>query len=302
MTRTGPLVTCSALAHWSRPQRCVAVASRLLLCGVAVVVASAACAPDPDDAGRAGAAPEPVSFIEGSDGRLWLGAPPTALAITDDDLAEVAAGVMPLRAIGCGAVSNGTAFAVAPGLLVGAAHVIAGASQVEVGESSANAGTAVVHRAEVVGYSEKHDLALLRTDAVVSPLGIDRARLGGLAAVLGYPEGSQLEMSPARIEHHVSASGLWGEGFRRRVYVLAVDMRAGQSGAPLVDPHGNVVGVAFAATSGPSDIGFALSREELLGFLASSGLDARIDYLGRTVVKAQPAELRPVPNGACAPR
>ncbi len=275
---------------------------RLVLCAVALAGASAACAPDPDDAGRAGAPPEPVSFIEGTDGPLWLGAPPAAPALDDDVLAEATRGVMPLRAIGCGAVSNGTAFAVAPGLLVGAAHVIAGASKVEVDVSSSGAVTAAAHPVEVVGYSEERDLALLRTDAAVSPLSIERARLGGVAAVLGYPEGSALEASPARIEHYVSASGLWGDGMRRRVYVLAVNVRAGQSGAPLVDPQGSVVGVAFATTSGPSDIGFALSREELLGFLASSGVDARIDYLGRTLVRAQPAKLRRVPNGACALR
>lgn len=275
---------------------------RLVLCAVVLGVGAAACAPDPDDAGWAGAPREPVSFIEGSDGLLWLGAPPATLAIADDELAEVAHGVLPLRAIGCGAVSDGTAFAVAPGLMVGAAHVISGASKVEVDVPSGDAGTAVAYPVEVVGYSEEHDLALLRTDARVSPLSIDRARLGGLAAVLGYPEGAALEASPARIEHYVSASGLWSDGLRRRVYVLAVNVRAGQSGAPLVDPQGSVVGVAFATTSGPADIGFALSREELLGFLVTSGVDARIDYLGRTVVRAEPGKLRQVPNGVCALR
>lgn len=307
MTRAWASLGGPACGHQARPLRCVTapmpmVILRFVLCAAALAGASAACAPDPDDAGRAGVPPEPVSFIEGADGPLWLGAPPAGLAIADDVLAEAARGVMPLRAIGCGAVSNGTAFAVAPGLLVGAAHVIAGASKVEVDVPSDGAATTAAQPVEVVGYSEERDLALLRTDAAVSPLSIDRARLGGMAAVLGYPEGAALEASPARIEHYVSASGLWGDGMRRRVYVLAVNVRAGQSGAPLVDPRGSVVGVAFATTRGPSDIGFALSRDELLGFLVSSGVDARIDYLGRTVVRAQPGKLRNVPNGTCARR
>ncbi len=118
--------------------------------------------------------------------------------------------------------------------------------------------------------------------------------------MLGYPEGAALEVSPARIEHYVSARGLWGDGTRRRVYLLAADVRAGQSGAPLIDQQGNVVGVAFGRVRGPSGIGFAFSRDDLLSFLVSSGIDARIDHLGRTVVSAASAELRQVPNGACA--
>ena len=243
-----------------------------------------------------------MSFIEGSEGPLWVGAPPTAAVITDDVLADAVRGVVPVRSAGCGPVSNGTAFAVAPGLLVGAAHVVAGASKIEIDVPVGDAGTVRTYPAEVVGYSEGRDLALLRTAAAVTPLRIDRARLGARAAVLGYPEGAALEASPARIEHYVNASGLWGDGTRRRVYVLAVDVRAGQSGAPLVDQQGSAVGVAFATARGLPNIGFALSRDELLGFLVSSGIDARIDYLGRSVVTAQPAALRNVPNGACARR
>ena len=281
-------------------------ASAVALCAglYALMLAStlAGCAPDPDDAGRAGEPPEPVAHIEGVDGPVWVGAPPAALTISDETLAEVARAVVPLRAMGCAPVSNGTAFAIAPGLLIGAAHVIAGASAVEIDVVAGESATAVSFPVEVVGFSEARDLALLRTDAPLPALGVDRGRIGATAAVLGYPEGSRLEASPARIEHYVSASGLWGDGTRRRVYVLAVNVRAGQSGGPLVDHQGNVVGIAFATVRGPTDVGFALNRDELVGFLASSGVDARIDYLGRTVVRAQPEELREVPNGRCALR
>lgn len=280
--------------------RTATVQPLLTLCAVVLVAALGGCSPDLDDAGWTGAHPEPVSSIDRSEGPLWLGAPPAEFAIADDLLAETARGVVPLRAIGCGAVSNATAFAVAPGLLVGAAHVIAGASRVEIDVSIGDAGTAATRPVEVIGYSEERDLALFRTDAPVSPLSLDSARLGATTAVLGYPEGSSLEVSPARVEHYVSASGLWGDGTRRRVYLLAADVRAGQSGAPLIDQQGNVVGVAFGRVRGPSGIGFAFSRDDLLGFLISSGIDARIDHLGRTVVSAGSAGLRPVPTGTCS--
>ena len=257
-------------------------AARTALAALALGAAAAACAPDPDDSGRGGPPVERVSFIESADGPLWLGAPPAAAMIDEQVLGAAARSVVPLRAIGCGPASNGTAFAVAPGLLVAAAHVIAGATSVEIDWPASSAAEPSTHLAEVVAFEEARDLALLRTDARVPPLEIDRARLGATAVVLGYSDGAALEVSGARVEHYVSAGGLWGTGTRRHVYVLAASVHAGQSGAPLVDRQGRVVGVVFGAFRGPADIGFALSRAELLGFLVSSGIDARIDYTGRT--------------------
>ncbi len=286
----------------TRARSASAVALCVALCALMLALTLAGCAPDPDDAGLAGQPPEPVATINSVDGPVWLGAPPTAVTIDNETLDEISRAVVPLRARGCGPVSNGTAFAVASGLLIGAAHVIAGASAVEIDVVAGESATAVSFPVEVVGFSEARDLALLRTAAPVPPLGVDRGRLGAITAVLGYPAGASLEVSPARIEHYVYASGLWGDGTRRRVYVLAADVRAGQSGGPLVDQQGSVVGVAFAAVPGLADIGFALNRDELMGFLVSSGVEARIDYLGRTVVRAKPEELREVPNGRCALR
>ena len=220
--------------------------------------------------------------------------------VSDDALAEAAKGIVAVRARGCGPVANGTAFAVAPGLLVGAAHVIAGASSIEIEWPTSGSGDASIYPIDVVGFSEARDLALLRTDAGVPPLGINRARLGATGAVLGYREGSALEASPARIEHYVRATGLWGSGTARSVYVLAANVRTGQSGAPLIDQDGNVVGVAFGTVRGPSEIGFALSRAEMVGFLVSAGIDARVDYLGRTVINARIGELSVTPNGECS--
>lgn len=269
------------------------------LAALALGAGLAACAPDLDDSGRGGPPVDPVSFISSADGPLWLGAPPTASRISEDALNEAARSVVPVRASGCGPVSNGTAFAVAPGLLVAAAHAVAGATAIEIDWPVGTSAASRTHRAEAVGFDETRDLALLRTDARVPPLEIGRARLGAVAAVLGRPEAAVPEASPARIEHYVSAGGLWGARTRRNVYVLAADIRAGQSGAPLVDRRGRAVGIAFAAVRGPADIGFALSRTELLGFLVSSGIDARIDYLDRTVIREPAQRLPAVPSGTC---
>lgn len=265
--------------------------------GLALALGCSAWEPAEDETQQSLA--DPVAWIESSDGRLGLGAPPAATTIGDEVLSEARRGVVAVRAKGCGAVSNGTAFAVAPGLLIAAAHVLAGASSIEIEWTPSSADEPRVHSVDVVSFRQASDLALLRTDAAVPALSIDLAQIGTTGAILGFPGGSELEVTPARIEHYVSASGLWGDGTSRSVYVLAADVRSGQSGAPLIDENGSVVGVAFGTVRGPSQVGFALSRAELVEFLVSSGIDARIDESGRTVITVRPETLGEVPNGAC---
>lgn len=262
-----------------------------------LAVALVACGPDLDDTGWGGPPIVPVATITGADGPVWLGAPPAAVTVDDKVLADVAKGVVGVRAHGCGPASHGSAFAVAPGLVVGAAHVVTGAPSVEIAWNGD--GEPAVSGAVVVGYDIGRDLVLLRSDAAVPPLKIGRVRFGITGAVLGYPQGEGLAVSPARIEHVVAASMDWGDGSKRSVYLVAADVHKGQSGGPLIDRDGYVVGVAFAATQGLGEIGFALSRSELLGFLISAGVDARVDYLGDMVVEAQPEKLSEVSNGEC---
>lgn len=257
------------------------------------------CGRDPDDSGRGGPPVEPVDFIDSADGPLWLGAPPDSAAVDDEVLAEVARSVVAVRAHGCGPISRGSAFAIAPGLLVGAAHVVTGASSIEIESAHAVNGEPAAAGAVVVGYDTARDLVLLRSSVEAPPLRIDRVRLGISGAVLGFRGSEGLVVSPARIEHSVSATGWWGDGTRRSLYLVAADVRSGQSGGPLIDRDGAVVGVAFASAQGPRHIGFALSRDELTGFLVSAGVDARVSYLGDTVITAQPERLEEVPHGEC---
>ena len=298
MRRTDTVDISAEALRGALPQR---LAAALSVLGAALAsVALGACVRGADDAGPKDAPTGPVSQIESSDGPLFLGAPPAELTIGEEVLASATRGVVDVRAKGCGPVANGSAFAIAPGLLVGAAHVVTGASSVEIEWSPNEATQLGSHLAEVVGYTEDSDLALLRTKAGVHPLSIDQARLGATGAVLGFDGSSEFLASPARIEHYVSASGLWGGATTRSVYVLAADVRNGQSGGPLVDREGSVVGVAFASIQGPQDIGFAFSSDELVGFLASSGIDARVNDLGDTVITADPASLSEITPGECS--
>ncbi|MXZ14031.1 MAG: trypsin-like peptidase domain-containing protein [Acidimicrobiales bacterium] len=292
---TRPCVTLAAASRrrHERPVRRLVLWAARSFGAVLLVGAMVACAADPDDSGRGRSPVATVASIPSADGPVWLGAPPAAVTVDDGVLVSVVS----VHAFGCGPVSHGSGFAVASGLLVGSAHVVAGASSVEIAWN-AGGDELVTASADIVGFDPERDLVLLRSDAAVPPLRIERVRYGSTAAVIGYLQGERLEVTPARIEHLVRASGLWGDGIGRNVYFLAADVQKGQSGGPLVD-RGGVVGVAFATATGPDDIGYALSRGELLGFLTSSGVDVGIDYRGDAVIHAQPASLGVTSSGDC---
>ena len=56
---------------------------------------------------------------------------------------------------------------------------------------------------------------------------------------------------------------IYGEpGVRRQVYSLFTTVRPGNSGGPLLDPAGHVVGVVFARSLEDDTTGYALTLEE----------------------------------------
>jgi S1-C subfamily serine protease len=83
--------------------------------------------------------------------------------------------------------------------------------------------------------------------------------------VLGYPENGPYALSPARLgETRATISeDSYGNGpIERTIVAIGGTVRSGNSGGPLVDRAGNVVGTVFAATtSGPAG-GFAIPAEE----------------------------------------
>ncbi len=94
----------------------------------------------------------------------------------------------------------------------------------------------------------------------------DERRVGEDAAVLGYPENGPYALAPARLgETRATISeDSYGNGpVERTITAMSGTVRSGNSGGPLVDPRGEVVGTVFAATtSGPAG-GFAIPAEQV---------------------------------------
>lgn len=162
----------------------------------------------------------------------------------------------------CGLGVEGSGWAVRPNLIVTNAHVVAGAEDTTVTTQSG-----VELEATAVYYEPEDDLALLRIDSQLPTLPITSEReVGASAAVLGYPENGPYTVTPARIgeTRETISEDSYGRGpIERTITALGGDVRSGNSGGPLLDNQGRVVGVVFAATTGGPAGGFAVPADEV---------------------------------------
>ncbi|MEX2105659.1 MAG: MarP family serine protease [Solirubrobacterales bacterium] len=187
-------------------------------------------------------------------------APPDAAIASDPQVLEAGKSVVRVLSTACGLGIEGSGWAVAPGLIVTNAHVIAGADDTTV---TTREGVELV--ATPVYYGSDNDLALLRVGARLPALETSSRRpVGASGAVLGYPENGPYAVSPARVgETRATISeDSYGNGpVDRSITALGGAVRSGNSGGPLVDAEGRVVGTVFAATTSGSAGGFAIPAE-----------------------------------------
>lgn len=177
----------------------------------------------------------------------------------------------------CARGLEGSGFVIAPSRVMTNAHVVAGTDRVVVQDGAETLPAVVTY------YDPDTDVAVLAVPGLRAPV-LDRASaplVGGDDAVLiGYPGGGPLTMSPARIRDRITLSGpdIYRSGtVERDVYTLRGQVRSGNSGGPLVDPQGRLVGMIFGAATDSADTGFALTLEQLEPVLrAASGLDTTV--------------------------
>jgi S1-C subfamily serine protease len=228
-------------------------------------------APDPPpslrELGRmVAAAPFPEVFSP-TDRPDDVGAPPQLVLAPAAD-SRVRNAVVRVEGQACSEIQDGTGFAVARNLIVTNAHVVAGERQTFVFLPSGEK-----LPARVVRFDPRRDLAVLSVPNLgLAPLPLGSASTGMLGAVYGHPGGGPLRPTPARIAEQIDARGT--DIYRttptnRSVFVLASELAPGDSGAPLVDPSGTVVGVAFAIDPTTGTTAYALTNAELRPVVAN---------------------------------
>ncbi len=163
---------------------------------------------------------------------------------------------------GCDRRITGTGFVFARQHIITNAHVVAGVRELYVEAAG------VLYTAHVVIYDPGRDLAVLYVPGLVAPTmdfaGV--ARQGADSIVVGYPLDGPYTAVSARVRDKESIDGpdiYQQQTVRREVYSLRASVRPGNSGGPLLDIHGKVYGVIFAAATDDADTGYALTAAEV---------------------------------------
>lgn len=202
-------------------------------------------------------------------------AAPDATLAKNPVVANTEPSVVKIRAIapGCQKVLEGSGFVLSPDRVMTNAHVVAGADSVTV-EASGNP-----HDATVVSYDPTVDIAILSVPNLpAGPLAFADAALpaksGTEAIVMGYPGGGGFNATPARIREEITLNGpdiYKNATINRDVYTVRANVEQGNSGGPLIDLNGQVLGVVFGAAVDDNDTGFVLTAKEVAAQLAHIG-------------------------------
>ncbi|WP_086616858.1 S1 family peptidase [Erythrobacter tepidarius] len=205
-------------------------------------------------------------------------------------------------------VSHGTGFAVSPTRIVTNAHVVSEASQddtlrIGIVPSEGKSGAF----ARVIAISPRNDLALLeiaKGSLRLPPLALASGAggTGSEVSAVGYPmnvdlaQGLDIE-DIFQPQPTVKSRGfLSGERPSRQFDTIlhTAPIARGNSGGPLLDPCGRVIGVnSFSADaeSGDGEFYFAVSLRELLPFLKANGVEPVVNALPcRSIAELNAAE------------
>jgi S1-C subfamily serine protease len=158
------------------------------------------------------------------------------------------------------------------------AHVVENCTQITVRFSSAASAALVVAR------DEKNDLAVVRSKTPISSFAKFRdgtpVRAGDAVVALGYPLSGLLATTANLTVGNVSAlAGLRDDS---RHLQISAPVQPGNSGGPLLDASGNLIGIVTAKLDAvrvarftgdvPQNVNFALKAEVARTFLDSKGI------------------------------
>jgi S1-C subfamily serine protease len=217
-----------------------------------------------------------INVLHRIDPRVTVQGPSPDVAAPDSKIAQSPAvraaegSVVRVLGTACGLGVEGSGWIAAPGLVVTNAHVVAGETDTTV----TPAGSPSLD-ATPVHYDPGNDLALLRVTGLAGPaLQFNPDVTSGTpGAVLGYPENGPFTITPARVgvTGPVVTQDSYGRGpVTRELTALRGDVRSGNSGGPLVDANGRVMGTVFAATTEGRPGGYAVPNDIVSRALSDS--------------------------------
>ena len=173
----------------------------------------------------------------------------------------------------CDGGVSGSGFVIAPEIVATNAHVVAGVERplVRLRASDSSLPGTVIH------FDPNLDIALIGVPGLrqpALPLLNAKAATGDDAVVAGFPESGPFVAQAARVRALMDAVGddIYGQaGVEREIYVLRTSVRPGNSGGPLLDRDGRVMGMVFGADKGEEQTAYAISSRHLRDAIDGSG-------------------------------
>jgi S1-C subfamily serine protease len=187
---------------------------------------------------------------------------PLPSSINTPGVQAAEAETLKVQGFGCGGIVFGSGFPVGPGMVLTNAHVVAGTQGTTVRSSGGRS-----LGARVVLFDPERDVAILYVPRLaLAPLNESGAQPGTQGAAIGYPGGGPETAEPAVVNGQVQAQGrdIYGQNLVvRSIWIAQANVQPGNSGGPLVDLNGNVVGVIFAASTSQPGTAYALTDAEV---------------------------------------
>ena len=160
---------------------------------------------------------------------------------------------------------TGTGFALTNNYVVTNYHVIENAKIITL--TGINGNFSIKHNASVAATDKNNDLALLKLNGNVSITNIPysikttTSDVGEEIFVLGYPltatMGDEIKLTTGVIS---SKSGFQGDISQ---YQISAPIQPGNSGGPLFDSKGNIIGIVSAKHAGAENVGYAIKTSYL---------------------------------------
>ena len=171
-------------------------------------------------------------------------------------------------------LATGSSFATANGIVTNR-HVASGATSLELATWT---GTDFAASVRSISETPGPDLALLSGGSAKSlaALATSDAPDGTQVWAAGYPEGTQLSVLPGIVTDYVPGSDYTAPG---QIMEITNPIKPGNSGSPLLDSAGKVVGVVFALNSVTGN-GLAIPVSTLEQFLTAPGADTTGTCIG----------------------
>ncbi|MDE7463050.1 MAG: serine protease [Muribaculaceae bacterium] len=168
---------------------------------------------------------------------------------------------------------TGSGFALKNGYIVTNYHVIDGAKRIKINGVNGDFNTS--YNAMVVGFDKINDLALLKISdssftgfgSIPYSISSNTSDVGEEIFVLGYPltstMGEEIKLTTGIIS---SKTGFQGDV---ALYQISAPIQPGNSGGPLFDKKGNVIGIVSAKHEGAENVGYAIKTMYLRNLVES---------------------------------